>query len=317
MLDPAVAPLIVGTGQRIIITGAGGWLGLATLELLSQALGGAFAERVVAFGSSARTLQLRSGLTIEQQPLLEIGQLPDRPSLVLHFAFLTKEKAQSMDEAAYRAANQQISRNLLDALDGIGAQAIFVASSGAATRADDPSANPEMQLYGAMKRDDEDRFAQWAEASGRRAAICRIFSLTGPYINKHGSYAFACFLLDALAGRPIAVKAPREVVRSYVAIRELMSLAFALLLAEPSGVIRFDSGGDALELGDVARAIAAVLPGKGVNRAPITQSCADSYHGDGQAYAALLARYRIAPVSLVDQINESIAYLRAVNLKPQ
>ena len=79
--------------------------------------------------------------------------------------------------------------------------------------------------------------------------IARLFNLSGPYINKHQAYALAQFILDAQAGRPVEVRAPKPVYRSFVSIRELMSLAFALLGQSTSGVTRFDSGGEVLELG--------------------------------------------------------------------
>jgi nucleoside-diphosphate-sugar epimerase len=65
-----------------------------------------------------------------------------------------------------------------------------------------------MRLYGSLKREDEERFAAWADAAGKRAVIARIFALTGPYINKPGAYAIASFLADAMAARPVEVRAP-------------------------------------------------------------------------------------------------------------
>ena len=198
---------------------------------------------------------------------------------------------------------------MLAALDPIGAKAVFVASSGAAARADDAAASREMRLYGRLKRDDEDAFAAWAEATGERAVIARIFNLTGPYINKHAAYAMASFILDALAGRAITVRAPREVIRGYVAIRELVSLALASMAGR--GVTRFSTGGVPLELGDVARAVADALGGE-VSRAPITEAAADRYVGDTPGYAALLSQYGIAPTPLDRQIAETADYLREV-----
>jgi UDP-glucuronate decarboxylase len=310
MLSPAVVRDLGGCDTRIILTGAGGWMGLATIDLLRSALGASFAQRVVCFGSSARDLLLADGTTVPQFPLSAIGQLHPRPSWLLHFAFLTKDRAEELSEADYRAANTEISETVLGALDAIGVEAVFVASSGAATRADDLAANDAMRLYGAMKLADEALFANWATRTGKRAVIGRVFSITGPYINKHHAYAMASFILDALAGRAIIVRAPRSVIRSYVALRELISLIFALLGAAPSGVVRFDSGGDPLELGDVAQGVCDALNGAGVERAAITETPADSYHGDAAAYAALLAAHGIEAVSLRDQVIETAGFLR-------
>ncbi len=309
-LAPQIAERLIADGRRIVVTGAGGWLGLATLELLAAVLGDAFAKRIVAFGSSSRVLRLRDGTQVLQRPLADMAWLPEAPTLVLHLAFLTKDRAEAMDEKAYRAANREIGRTVLNALGPIGTQGLFLASSGAAARADDPDAGPALRLYGAMKRDDEDVFASWAADSGHRAVIGRIYAISGPHMNKPQAYALASFMRDALDGKPIAVRAPHRVIRSYVAIRELMSLVFALLLESDSGVERFESGGEPLELADVAQAVADGLPGAQVTRAPITSDKADRYHGDGAHYTALLARHRIAQVDLATQVKEALADFR-------
>jgi len=312
VLETEVARRLAQGSRRIVLIGAGGWLGLATLELLHQALGEVFARRVVCFGSAARELELRGGLTVAQQSLSALAQLPAKPSIVLHFAFLTKDRAEAMDEDAYRAANRAISQTVLAALDRIGAEAVFVASSGAAAKAHDRAASAAMRLYGELKLADEAAFAQWAEESGRRAVIGRIYNITGPYINKHAAYAIASFILDALARRVISVRAPRRVVRANVAIRELMSLVLALLDQHESGVVRFDSGGEPQELEPIAQAVSDNLRGVGVHRAAITEAQDDLYFGDGSAYAALLREHGIASVPLSAQIAETAEYISSL-----
>jgi nucleoside-diphosphate-sugar epimerase len=292
----------------LVITGAGGWLGMATLELLETALCDAVESRVVCIGSSARNLTLRSGRTFSQLPLADLGTLPAEPTWLLHFAFLTKDRAEEMAEAEYAHANRAISRLVAENLDSVGVEAVFLASSGAAYRAEDDSASPAMRLYGALKVEEEQRFADWAAARDRIAVIARVFNLSGPYINKQQAYALAQFILDVQAGRPIAVRAPRQVYRSFVSISELMSLAFALL-SRSTGITRFDTGGEVLELGTVAERVNRTLNGRGVNRAALTQPEEDRYAGAGDAYAELLAANGITPVPLEDQIIETASYL--------
>lgn len=308
--EPHVAEAIRVSETRIVITGAGGWIGLATLDLLHTALGEGFAARVHCFGSNARTLTLQDGTMIEQLPLADLANLPRATTLLLHFAFLTKDRAETMDESFYRAANRAIDDQLLGALDAIGTKAIFVASSGAAASA---STAPAMQLYGTLKREQEERFADWADRTGHRAVIARLFNLSGPYINKHGSYALAAFILDALAGGPIRIRAPHQVIRSYVAIRELMSLVFALLLEDGGGVIRFNSGGEPMEMQAIARTIADAFGNVAIDRPTFDPAIRDDYRGDSAAYATLLASHRIAPVPFAQQVAETTEYMAFFN----
>ena len=295
--------------ERIVITGAGGWLGMATLELLDEALGGALPDRVRCFGASSRTLTLLSGATIAQQPLDRLANLEPFPTLLLHLAFLTKDRAEAMDEAAYRTANRGLSQIVLDNLDRIGVKSLFVASSGAARFADDPSRSAAMRLYGELKRADEEAFAAWAEQSGATAVIARIFNISGPHMNKLESYALSALLLDAFAGRPITVRAPHPVVRGYVAISELMSLAFAILIGGNAGVARFDTGGHPMELADVAQAVALETGGTAV-RTPITNDVEDNYVGDRTVYDRLLADNGIDPVPCPQRVRDTRDFLQ-------
>jgi len=306
-----VAAALRQSEHRIVLTGASGWLGRATLDLLQDALGEQFAQRVLCFGSTQADVHLSSTRMVTQRPLVELANLSRHPTLLLHFAFLTKDRAETMRESEYRSANQAIRRLVLDALDHIGVEAAFLASSGAARFADDPFATPAMQLYGELKREDEDAFTAWAEAQERSLVIARIFNVSGPHINKLPSYALSSFILDALGGGPVVVKASHEVRRGYVALRELMSLTFALLLDQQRGVTQFDSGGQNVELGELASLIASST-NCSVERPVNGEGRADIYVGDNHGYQRLLDRYSIEGVSLTDQISETIAFLKAV-----
>lgn len=320
MVDASALPRLSGDGarrlssgdERVAVVGAGGWLGLATLELLRQTLGAEFERRVVAFGSTERVLHLRGGLQVVQQPLGSLIELPRAPTLVLHLAFLTKDRAETMAEDAYVAANRAISSAVLQALDPIGARAVFVPSSGAAYAAHDPQATPAARLYGRLKADDEATFHAWAEAASKRAVIARVFNLSGPYINKLGAYALSTFILDVLADRPIEIRARRPVFRSYVAIRELMSVVFGLLVDGCNGTTRLDTAGDAtLEMAELAEAVRAEL-GRGdlsIERPELGDAPADVYVGDGALYSELRRAAGVAPVNFATQVRETADYL--------
>jgi nucleoside-diphosphate-sugar epimerase len=313
-LTGAGAKALKAGDQRIIVVGAGGWLGLATLELLHRLLGSAaFHARVVAFGSSGRLLELRDGLCVAQRALSDLADLAPAPSLVLHLAFLTQEKAKAMSEEGYVQANRAISRQVLDALDQIGANGVFVPSSGAVYRVGDPDAEASMRLYGRLKLEDEAAFSGWAKARGKRAVIARVFNLSGPYINKQSSYALACFIKDALAGRPIEIRATRPVYRSYVAISELMSLVFGILMDHGVGAVTFDTAGDVeYEMSEIAAAVSdGLCADVGVRRGPISASSADRYLGRSERALALRRRYGVTAITFAEQILETGQFIMA------
>jgi nucleoside-diphosphate-sugar epimerase len=214
-----------------------------------------------------------------------------------------------MAEDEYVRANRELSQIVLDALDPIGAVAVFVASSGAARFADDASASQAMRLYGSLKRADEEAFAAWAERQGRRAVIARIFAISGRHINKHGVYALASFILDALAKRPIRIRAPHRVVRAYSAVGELISLVFALLTDGKRSVTRFDTGGEAMEMRAVAERIAALLGPVPIERPGLSDAPADTYVGESEPYQLLLNEHGVRPICFDEQVLETARFL--------
>jgi nucleoside-diphosphate-sugar epimerase len=305
-LQAAIAEHLVADGRRIVITGAGGWLGLATLELLHAALGDALPKRVAAFGSDTRALRLRDGTQVLQRPLADMAWLPTKPTLVLHLAFLTKDRAESMDEDAYRAANHAIGDTVLNALDSIGTEAVFLASSGAAALTDAPA--PAMHLYGAMKREDEERFAHWAQTQPPRRHRAHPQHLRPAYEQARG-------LCPGQLHARCPGRAPHRGARAppghpFLCRHSRTDGAGVRHAAGRPGVVRFDSGGIPLELGDIAQVVADAVPGASVERAPITDPSADRYHGDGALYSTLLAQHGLDPVDLVTQVSEALNDIR-------
>lgn len=301
---------VLADDRRILVFGAGGWIGRSLLALLWECLGAAeFSRRVIAFGSSARAIPLSPTLAIDQRPLETLAQLDHKPSLAFHLAFLTKDKVAGMDHERYIQANRLLSDVVFSGLATAGVDRLFLASSGAAAFADDSRAAADLRLYGQLKRDDEERFAAWATAD-RRLMTCRIYAVSGPYVNKPETYALASFILAAMAGGPVVVKAPRQVVRSYVAVREILAAAVSVLLdADATPVTFAASGGTPTELGDVANIVAEIF-GTEVVRAAITEADSNIYVGDDVAWRKLLHRHALDSITLRDQILETAQWLQ-------
>jgi UDP-glucuronate decarboxylase len=316
-LPPATAESLRSSETRVLVTGAGGWIGSATLELLAQALGPEhFQRRVRAFASRNRRLDLRGGVSIDLVSLESLAAIETGPAILLHYAFLTREKASAMGVDAYGQANSSISDTVATAVARLKPQGMFLASSGAVYgpgRAfeEDLARDP----YGVLKRRDETLFAEACRAAGTRLTIARVFNLSGPYINKLDSYALACFLVDALAGRPIAIRAKRLVERSYVHVGDVVALALAELLAPGSRPLTFDTAGErVVEVGELARLVTAGVgrPDLEIRRPPLDPAeLADRYVGDAAAMQALARRHDIRLLDLPEQIRWTAEYVRS------
>ena len=313
-LPPALAGQLRGSRWRVIVTGASGWLGQAASELLAHTFGPGWPGRVEAFGSSARRLTLRDGAEIEQRPLSELGALPPQPSLLLHFAYLTREKVAGMSPDDYILTNREITRTVLDAGVRAGVERAVVTSSGAvhAALALPTSTDPAL-LYGRLKLEDEAMFASFAGAASRRRALAlRLFNLSGPYINK--PYALSSFIEQARAGH-IHVQARGPVTRSYTSVANLLGVALGYLSsdeAEPFLCIE-TTGEREVEMDALAEAVRAVVnPSATIDRAAPDGSPADRYVGDGRVYRALMQRHGVTEDPLLRQIADTADYLREI-----
>ena len=115
--SPEVAGLLDSSGLDIVITGAGGWVGQAMVEMLEIALGPGFRDQVHVFGTSRRAMWLRSGTPIECHALSELSDLRIGPHVVAHLAFVTREHVVARRLDDYVAENELISRIVLDHAD--------------------------------------------------------------------------------------------------------------------------------------------------------------------------------------------------------
>lgn len=312
-LPPALAERLRTSHWRVLVTGASGWLGQASLELLANVLGNDWLDRVFAFGSHPRTLTLRDGTKIGQQSLTELTALPQAPSLLLHFAYLTREKISSMPVSAYIDTNRMLSRMAAESGIKVGVERAFITSSGAvhAALARPDDSDPSL-LYGRLKLEDEERFEAFAYAAPeRRAFVARLFNLSGPYINKLDSYALASFIRQARRGC-IQIHARHPVVRSYTSVTNLLGVALGQLLAdEAEPFLSVETAGDCeIEVGKLATVVRElVAPDADIERSAVLTEPVDRYVGDGACYRRLMVAHDIDEHPLARQVIDTANYL--------
>ena len=243
----------------IVLTGASGWIGTAMLAHLAHRLGEGWQERVRLFGSSARSLGGPTG-DLSVRPLSEISGADVRDAIVVHLAYLTKEKSDQGSETAFALTNQAIDDCVLRAIAQAAPRAVFVASSGAATLAAD---GRDRHPYGLAKLDQERRFLEAAKAQGFPLLVGRIFNLAGPYINKVESYAIGAFATQALLGGMIRIDARVPVFRSFLHVDDLCAIVIGAGLARLDRARPIDlCGAEILEMGDLAARVAAAVGGE-------------------------------------------------------
>ena len=304
---------LIESGLDVVVTGGGGWLGQATLEMLESAFGPQVASRVHVFGASRRALTLRSGTQLEVHPLAELPRLAVGPHLLAHYAFATREFVAELGPVEYISRNEVIASLVGEHVLRSRPVGVFVPSSGAVYLGDDLSTNP----YGVLKVRDERRFLDLAEGTGGmspapRVVIPRLFNLAGPFLNKPDRYVLGSVIEDIGRGGPVRLTATRPVVRSYVHVADLVDLALVMVGDGPVPDGPFDTAGEReIEVGELAELAISVLdrPDTAIERPPLDGTGPDRYVGDPSAMRSLARSYGVELTPLVRQIEDTARYL--------
>ena len=295
--------------SRVVLTGPSGWIGTAMLNAIADQLGGCLNGRVTAFASSARMLDMGWGEQLEVRPLSTITPADVAGAHVVHLAYLTKEKAELLGQAAFDATNEAIDEALHRAIEAAAPASLFVASSGAASLAE---RGEDDHPYGRAKLRQEERFLSWARLSGVPTIAGRIYNLAGPYINKVRSYAISDFAMQAQETGEIRISAAVPVFRSYLHVSDLCAL---VLGAARMGLARQSpidlSGAEAVEMADIAHLVAQTWPAPPpIRREPVNFARPSLYLGD-PTHARILAMELDETLRpLVAQVADTIEWLR-------
>lgn len=285
MLAPPLRRLVDG-GATVAVTGATGWFGRETLDLLGRALGPvAFGARVVGYASRAREVEVAGVGRVVVRPLADL----EPADLLLHHAFRTDRGHAPEELDGFVRANVEISLRVLQTIAAGGVRGVLVTSSGAAREPD-----LRTKAYGALKALDELAFAEACRRAGAACVVPRVFAAAGPHLPVGSSYALADLIGRAQAGRPLELTARGSVVRSYAGVEEVVLVALGELLDGTDA--RFDTAGEAeVEVEELARAVLRVL---GREDLPVVRHrdpgvATNRYVGDGATFRALATRHGV------------------------
>lgn len=313
-LPSPLAEALRQTSSTLVVTGGGGWIGRNILEILDPVLGDAMDARVHAFGSKNRPLTLRSGRTIDCRSLDALENETGGEKIFFHCAFMTRDRVADTNLDEYIETNERLSSIVAKAVRHCDLRGFFMPSSGAVYRSGTHTLDTNIKAnpYGLLKQKDEQKFLSLAGKAP--ACIPRVFNLSGAFINKTDTYAIASMIKAALASQPITIRAAHRVVRSYIHVLDLLSLALSMLLAPKEGdVAIFDTkGAESLELSDLAELIRAVLqkPHLPIKRPLMNPAAtADVYVGQAEPMTRLFASHGLRLHSMPQQIRDTADYL--------
>lgn len=231
------------------------------------------------------------------------------PTVVANFAFNTRDRLQDMGRAEFIGENRELTRRLLFALGLDGVRIGLTISSGAALSPDAEAGDESAEIYGYMKAQEEEEALSMASAH-RNVVVARVYSVSGPFVRRVHEYAFSDFVSQAIRGT-VTIRSSQPVFRRYVAVRDLLSTSLGSGDAGWSGVI--ESGGDLVEMQELAEAITAVVnPKARIIRGELRIPEPSVYASDNRTWTEACDRTGIRPLTLHQQARAVERYLKGL-----
>ena len=294
----------------ICVVGATGWIGRTLLhELQLRLTQEEFFDRVIAFGSVEKTILSTAYDVAVAIPVFPLSAMPDfcreRKVLILHAAFLTKDRIQDHGIDAFCQINSTITSLVHQSLLAAITSRVLVFSSGAAKAIDcmnsDQSTHMTVDPYGYLKRKEE---AVLSSITNARVQVLRVYALTGFFIRTPHRFAVGSFLQAALAGKPVVVESTSPVIRGYVNASDLAdsSISWLFSTTEPHGPIAAVT--HIVTLASLAEKISKMwsLPAPII---PAAIGSPNSYSASPREFLEFLSRYSVVPKLLSVQLSET------------
>lgn len=302
---PAAAQLLgtrLGAKDRVLVLGAGGWFGSTLLGLLADS-----APETALLALTGRPRRLTVGGHAWNLGGWDWDTIASfAPSFVFNCAFLTRERVEQIGYERYVAENTELTSRFLRTLSLPSIRAAVTVSSGAAVESLPDIPDIELNPYGHLKRKEEILSREAAAEQDVALALCRAWSVSGPLVQRPRDYAFSDLILQATEGR-IHIRASHQVWRRYVGVDDLLAVCASLAVDGWTGEV--DSGGELVEIGELAeRVVAELRPGTQIERARLDAAQPpDHYHSDGATWNQACQLLEHSAASLEEQIRATAA----------
>lgn len=277
---------------RIAITGADGWLGRELTYRLSQNRD----FELLLLGRHSRILDLR-GFKIQIHEWSDDLTRSWNPKVVVHLAYITRERIAVFGEEAYIDANVGLRDRIVRLMEATDVRHLVNVSSGAAIEAG------LVDIYGQLKKDDEETFRAAGAAFDTNVLTARAWSLSGRFCTKPNHFLFFDVLSQILNGGDlVTLTAEGEVWRKYVDAGDFLETCVRGSLEGVSGTI--DSTGDLIEAKELVQH-AARVSGRDIDIARPNfrvGNVGSFYYSDNPSMSDVMAELNIRRLTLDQQI---------------
>lgn len=303
----------MGKIGSILVTGATGWLGKSFLEVYEKIYGKeSLKQKIIATASIDKHLELESGTKVYVNKLSEVNLSGVNLEGVAHFAALTRDKVKINKIEDYVFENMQLFSHVLKLLNSELIWLLSV-SSGAAIKLGENKLDFDIKTnpYGFQKSIEELVFAKLSKHFNFTLVMPRLWGASGKDMKSHKNYALGQFLLGATSTeKVIKINSAHKVYRKYVDTRELMTLCIKMIENSESKI--FNSGGDLVEIEELAKVIASLIPDVKIEREEINKNQIqdDMYYPKDNEMNMLCEKYNIKLSNIKNQIINTIESIK-------
>jgi len=288
------------SSDRVLVTGGGGWFGRTAVAMTRKS-----DLELLATGSKDQQIEIDGQSQALQAQDLEIIAA-FKPTVVIDSAFVTRERLPILGHKTYIETNQKLIDQSL-AIAALPSVRKYIGFSSGATMhlAGHASFSLEENPYAAQKRIYESKISEIAATLHSDISVARVWSVTGSYCTKPQTFAFTDLIAQAKSGL-IEIKAKHLVYRRYCALEDV--LALAMLPSSPEGNPVFNTGGDLIEIGDLAKQVVELVnPNAEILRRLDKTLPQDSYHSDNKDWGQLTGIAKLGMDTIRDQITRVFA----------
>jgi nucleoside-diphosphate-sugar epimerase len=292
--------------MKIIVTGASGWLGREFVSWYLTNVKEAKKEDLILLTSENKSFDIPPYGTFHSHSLWEFNTSSKVVGFV-HLAFILRHRVSEFGKDSFRELNTRITDQAAELISTYNPEWVVNVSSGAIFNkplfdySDDYSTNP----YGFMKLREEKVLSAESVRAGSNIVIGRLWGASGSLMPINRAYALSDFIYTGIKEGKIRLTSNYLVRRRYGDAGQFMGV---LLKHAVSGITEtLNSGGDLIELGDLAKIIKNELGNVIVERPEIEELEEDNYYPHEGRFEDLAEKYAIDLLSLEKQVQRTIS----------
>lgn len=292
--------------EQVVIYGAKGWIGRSAISILSNQRIDWNEKLILLIGSKSESF-ISSSQVLQIYSSREAQKYLSKNCIFLNAAYLRSEKLNRYSQKEFIKKNREIIQFGEKILKQNRIRTFINLSSGIVNQSLDLNKNDNLSIYAKCKINDEITIKNVCDSVSSLLINCRIFSLSGRFINEFDNLALSLFIKQALTKPKIISVQSQNTYRTYLDSIDLVKVLFELSLTNSSYTI--DSGGSLIKLGQLADKIATIIPDVSVNKLDVFNKSND-YYGDFENFNKLAAKLGTKLLNIEDQINETLKAFR-------